>query len=138
MIQMQKMPQQINTRAKRISEILAIAGMGVLLIRIFDILVGHGGQGFVPLNPQASGIYFGISITTLFLLSFGFGFRVKTRVTTSLLISGGVLLGGFMLLAPRIGLLLYLAYALQPVYYAFTLIGFVIMGLGILRIFRRK
>jgi hypothetical protein len=137
MIQMQKTPRQISPRAKKISEILAIAGMGALIIRVLDVIVGRDGQGFVPLSPQVSGIVFGISIAILFLLSFGFGFRVKTKITTSLLISGGALLSGFMLLAPKIGLLLYLVYALQPVYFAFIIIGFVIMGLGTLRIFRR-
>lgn len=133
---MQKIPQQDNRRAKKISEILAIAGIGALIIRILDIIKeGQGSQGFIPLNPQASGIVFGITIAIL--LSFGFGFRAKTKITTSLLASGGILLSGFMMLAPKIGLLLYLALVLQPVYFAFIAIGFVITGLAALRIIRR-
>ena len=135
---MQKIPQQDNRRAKKISEILAIAGIGALIIRILDIIKeGQGSQGFIPLNPQASGIVFGITIAILFLLSFGFGFRAKTKITTSLLASGGILLSGFMMLAPKIGLLLYLALVLQPVYFAFIAIGFVITGLAALSIIRR-
>jgi hypothetical protein len=137
MIHMQKSPQQTNPRAKKISEILAIAGMGALIIRVLDVIAGQGSQGFVPLSLQVSGIVFGISIIILFLLSFGFGFRVKTKITTSFLVSGGMLFSGFLLLAPKIGLLLYLALALQPIYFTFIIIGFVVMGLGTLRIIRR-
>jgi hypothetical protein len=135
---MQNTPQQVSTRGKRISEVLAMAGMAVLLTRVLDVAAGQGTDGFLPMSPQTSGIFFGVSIAILFFTSFASGFRAKSRITTSLLISGGTLLAGFMLLAPRIGLLLYLAYALQPVYFTFITIGFVIIGLGILRAFRRQ
>ena len=134
---MQNTPQQVSTRGKRISEILAMVGMAVLLIRVLDV-AGQGTNGFLPMSPQTSGIFFGVSIAILFFTSFASGFRAKSRITTSLLISGGTLLAGFMLLAPTIGLLLYLAYALQSIYFTFITIGFVITGLGILRAFRRQ
>jgi hypothetical protein len=70
----------------------------------------------------------------LFFVSFGFGFRQKTRITTSLLIAGGALLAITKIIEPTLGLNLYLAIALPYVYISLIAIGFVLLGLGLWRL----
>jgi len=84
---------QLDLKKRRISNLLAIAGIILLSIDTTNTFIGQGKYGFLsPLNDQQSGILLGIPSIALFFLSFGFGFREKTRVTTSLLIAGGTLL----------------------------------------------
>jgi len=73
----------------------------------------------------------------LFFISFAFGLE-KTRVTTSLLITGGALLAVFKLVAPTMGLDLYLAIILRNLYIALIAMGFILMGLGLLRVIRKQ
>jgi len=74
----------------------------------------------------------------LFFISFAFGLKEKTRVTTSLLITGGALLAVFKLVAPTMGLDLYLAIILRNLYIALIAMGFILMGLGLLRVIRKQ
>jgi hypothetical protein len=68
------------------------------------------------------------------LYHFGFGFRQKTRITTSLIIAGGVLLAVTKIIEPTLGLNLYLAIALPYVYISLIAIGFILLGLGLWRL----
>jgi hypothetical protein len=79
------------------------------------------------------GIYLGLPSIFLFFISFGFGFRKKTGVTTSLLIAGGALLAVTKIIEPTFGLNIYLALALPHVYISLIAIGFILLGLGLLR-----
>lgn len=72
------------------------------------------------------------------MLSFTIGFGVKTRLATILLISGGALLAISKLVEPTLGLNLFLAIVLRPLYIALILMGFSIMGLGVARIFQEN
>jgi len=74
----------------------------------------------------------------LFFISFAFGLKEKTRVTTSLLITGGALLAVFKLVAPTLGLDLYLDIILRNLYIALIAMGFILMGLGLLRVIRKQ
>jgi hypothetical protein len=76
----------------------------------------------------------GLPSIFLFFLSFGFGFRQKTRITTSLLIAGGALLIVSKIIEPTFGLNLYLAIALPYVYISLIAIGFILLGLGLCRL----
>ena len=127
---------QNDLRKKRISEILAIVAIVLLSIDTVGTFIAKGGDRFLPLTDQQSGILLGISSIILFFLSFGFGFRQKTRITTVLLIAGGAILAVSKLLEPTLGLNLYLAVALPYLYLSLIAIGFILIGLGLLRAVR--
>lgn len=129
---------QINSKKRRISEVLAISAIILLSIDTAHTFVSDGKYGFLPLTDQQSGILLGIPSIVLFFLSFSIGFGVKTRLTTILLISGGALLAISKLVEPTLGLNLFLAIVLRPLYIALILMGFSIMGLGVARIFQEN
>jgi hypothetical protein len=77
-----------------------------------------------------------VSSVVLFFLSFGIGFREKSRLTASLFMSGGAL-GGSKLVEPSIGLNLYLVIALPYLYKSLIAIGFILIGLAVFRVVKR-
>ena len=127
---------QNDLRKKRFSEILAIVAIVFLSIDTVETFVAQGGDRFLPLTDQQSGILLGLSSIILFFLSFGFGFRQKARITTVLLIAGGAILAVSKLLEPTMGLNLFLAVALPYLYLSLIAIGFILIGLGLLRAVR--
>ena len=127
-----------DLRKKKISEILAIVAIVLLSIDTVETFVAQGGDRFLPLSDQQSGILLGLSSIILFFLSFGFGFRQKARITTVLLIAGGAILAVSKLLEPTMGLNLFLAVALPYLYLSLIAIGFILIGLGLLRAVRRQ
>lgn len=132
------MTAQINIKKRKtVSEILAIAAITLLAIDTANTLISGGLYGFLPLTDQQSGIYLGLPSIALFFASFGFGFRQKTQLTTSLLIAGGALLALSKIVEPTIGSNLYLAIALPYLYVSLIIIGFILIGLGVLRMVKR-
>ena len=130
---------QTKTRKHRISEMLAIAAMTLLLIHNADGSMERTiKHGFLPvsINKRPFGISnFGISSIILFFLAFGIDIREKntSSVTTALLIVGGALIGTTALavsVMDKGGLL--------AIFLTVSAIGYVIMGLGILRAIRQK
>ena len=91
-------------RRKSISEALAISAIILLTIDTVNTFTSQGENGFSYLTDRQSGIYLGLPSVFLFFVSFGFGFRQKTRITTSLLIAGGVLLAVTKIIEPIFGL----------------------------------
>src|SRR5918912_2808268 len=97
---------QINVRkTKKISEVPAIAAFAILFIDAADTIIAQGRYGFLQLSDIQRGIAVGIPSIILFFISFG-------------LIAGGALLAVFKLVAPTMGLDLYLAIALRTLYIA--------------------
>ena len=129
---------QNDTRKRKTSEILAIIGIILLVIDTAGTFLAQGGRRFLPLTDQQSGILLGISSIILFFLSFGIGYRQKTRITTVLLIAGGLILAVSKLIEPTMGLNLFLALALPYLYISLIVIGFILTGLGLLRVVRRQ
>jgi len=130
---------QISSKKRRISELFAIVGLILLSIDTTNSFIGQGTYGFSsPLNDQQSGVLIGIPSVILFFLSFAVGFRQRSRLTTLLLISGGALLAISKLVEPTLGLNLFLAMVLRPLYIGLILMGFTIMGLGATRIFQEN
>jgi len=128
---------QISSKKRRISKLFAIAGLILLSIDTTNTFIGQGIYGFSsPLNDQQSGVLLGIPSVILFFLSFAVGFRQRSKLTTLLLISGGALLATAKLVEPTLGLNLFLAIVLRPLYIGLILMGFTIMGLGAARIFQ--
>jgi hypothetical protein len=128
---------QTKIKRKRISEILAIVAMVLLLTYIADAAVAQGNkQGFLPMSAAQRGMIFGGSTIILFLVSFGIGFGEKTKITTILLIAGGALIGTSVLGASAMakgGLA-----AIQSSFVGVIILGYIIMGLGILRAVQKK
>ena len=82
------------------------------------------------------GMIFGGSTIILFFVSFGIGFGEKTKITTILLIAGGALIGTSVLGASAMakgGL-----GAIQSSFVGVIILGYIIMGLGILRAVQKK
>ena len=133
---------QINTRKPRIPELLAIAAMTLLLIHIADayitLVTNHG---FLPMNVDKKpfGIStFGISSILFFFMAFGIEIREKrtTRLTTTLLIVGGALIACTVLgkSAMDYGGLSRISLS----FLTLIVVGYIIMGLGILKVFRQS
>jgi hypothetical protein len=128
---------QTKIKRKRISEILAIVAMVLLLTYIADAAVAQGNkQGFLPMSAAQRGMIFGGSTIILFFVSFGIGFGEKTKITTILLVAGGALIGTSVLGASAMakgGLA-----AIQSSFVGVIILGYIIMGLGILRAVQKK
>lgn len=129
---------QNDFRKKMISETLAVIAIILLSIDTTGTFIAQGGERFLPLTDQQSGILLGVSSIVLFFLSFGIGFRQKARITTALLIAGGAMLAVSKLIEPSLGLNLFLAVVLPYLYVSLIAIGFVLIGLGVLRAVRRQ
>jgi hypothetical protein len=129
---------QNDRRKRKTSEIFAIVAIILLVIDTAGTFLAQGGVRFLPLTDQQSGILLGISSIILFFLSFGIGFRQKTRITTVLLIAGGLILAVSKLIEPRMGLNLFLVVALPYLYVSLIVVGFILTGLGLLRVVRRQ
>ena len=129
---------QNDRRKRKTSEIFAIVAIILLVIDTAGTFLAQGGVRFLPLTDQQSGILLGISSIILFFLSFGIGYRQKTRITTVLLIVGGLILAVSKLIEPTMGLNLFLAIALPYLYVSLIVIGFILTGLGLLRVVRRQ
>jgi hypothetical protein len=129
---------QNDTTKRRTSEILAIVAIILLVIDTAGTFLAQGGVRFLPLTDQQSGILLGISSIILFFLSFGIGFRQKTRITTVLLIVGGLILAVSKLIEPTMSLNLFLVVALPYLYVSLIVVGFILTGLGLLRVVRRQ
>jgi hypothetical protein len=130
---------QINKVKKRktIAEIIAIAALTLLIIDTVNTLISTNIYGFLPLTDQQSGIYLGLPSIALFFASFGIAFRQKTQLVASLLIAGGILLAVSKMVEPLMGSNLYLAIALPYLYISLITVGFILTGLGILKMVKR-
>ena len=124
------------TVKKKASEIIAIAGMILLLTYISDAAVGQGETGFLPMNEKERGTIFGFSTIILFFTAFGIGFNEKIAITTVLLIVGGALIGTSVLSASLMaegGLA-----SISNSFIGIIIVGYTIMGLGLLRAAKKK
>jgi hypothetical protein len=138
---------QIKTGKRRIPELLAIAAMTLLLIHIADgyitLITNHG---FLPMSidKKPFGIStfgistFGISSILFFFMAFGIEIREKrrTRLTTTLLIVGGALIACTVLGKSAMD-----SGGLSRISLSFLtliVVGYIIMGLGILKVFRQS
>ena len=128
---------QTKSGKKRASEALGIVAMVLLLTYIADAAIARGNsQGFLPMTAAQRGMIFGASSIILFILSFAIGFREKSKITTVLLIIGGALIGTSVLAASimaRGGFT-----GTQNSFSIIIIIGYIIMGLVILRAVQKK
>ena len=130
------METKTTTVKKKVSEIMAIAGMILLLTYITDAAVGQGETGFLPMSEKERGMIFGLSTMILFFVAFGVGLHEKSATITILLIVGGALIGTSVLAASLMaegGLA-----AISASFLGIIIVGYIIMGLGILRAVQKK
>lgn len=135
---------------KIISEILVSIAFILLVVYILDVGVAMINQsdGFLPLSEKDRGMIFGGGSILLFVISFGIGINIPSKILTILLVLGGAIMGTTVLLS---SLLLPSEDNIQmspadskqipifaPQFIGIIIIGYIIMGMGILRIIRRK
>ena len=129
----------MKTHKSQISEFLAIAAMTLLLIHIVDgSMERFSKHGFLPVSIDKKPFRisnFGISSIILFFLAFGIDMRGKnaSKVTTTLIIVGGALIG-----TTAIGVSVIDKTGLVATLLTVIVMGYVIMGLGILRAIQQR
>jgi hypothetical protein len=134
------------------SEVLVSIALALLVIYILDVgvsMLSHSEEGYLPLSAKDRGMIFGGGSILLFVISFGIGINVASRLLTVLLILGGAIMGTTVLISsfivptqdgnnintssdsgqPQI---------LAPQFIGIIVIGYIIMGMGILRALRKK
>jgi hypothetical protein len=129
----------IKTRKGQISEFLAIVAMTLLLIHIVDGSMERiSKHGFLPVSIDKKPFHisnFGISSIILFFLAFGLDMRGKntSNITTTLLIVGGIFIG-----TTALGVSVIDKTGLGATILTVIIMGYVIMGLGILRAIQQR
>ena len=133
------------------SEVLVSVALALLVIYILDVGVSmlSNSDGFLPLSAKDRGMIFGGGSILLFVISFGIGMNVASRLLTVLLIIGGAIMGTTVLISSFIvptqdnnnmnssadtGQ----SQILAPQFIGIIVIGYIIMGMGILRAIRKK
>ena len=133
------------------SEVLVSVALALLVIYILDVgvsMLSHS-DGFLPLSAKDRGMIFGGGSILLFVISFGIGINVASRLLTVLLIIGGAIMGTSVLISSFVvptqdsnetnsssdsGQ----SQILAPQFIGIIVIGYIIMGMGILRALRKK
>jgi hypothetical protein len=133
------------------SEVLVSVALALLVIYILDVGVSmlNNSDGFLPLSAKERGMIFGGGSIILFVIAFGIGINVASRLLTVLLIMGGAIMGTTVLISSFVvptqgsnsmnsssdsGQ----AQILAPQFIGIIVIGYIIMGMGILRMLRKK
>jgi len=133
------------------SEVLVSVALALLVIYILDVGVSmlNNSDGFLPLSAKERGMIFGGGSILLFVIAFGIGINVASRLLTVLLIVGGAIMGTTVLISSFVvptqgsnsmnsssdsGQ----AQILAPQFIGIIVIGYIIMGMGILRMLRKK
>jgi hypothetical protein len=132
-------PQQASSsynRRRKLSQLLAGTAVALFSILVIDTITAQGGLGFLSMDTQHKGPIFGVLPILLFFASFGIGFKVRTRLTSTLLIVGGAMIVAFWLIVPSMGWFLYFYIVLRSVYDLQIVLGSIITGLGVLRVFQ--
>jgi len=143
----------MQTKRKIAAEITVSIAFIILVIYIADVGVSrlNNGDGFLPLSLMERGMFLGGGAIILFLLSFGLGYNIKSKILTTLLIVGGVLMAIVVIIStfiiPDTSNMIadssspsgdIMQQVLSPQTLGIIIIGFIIMGLGGLRALRKK
>lgn len=137
----------MQTSRKIAAEIIISIAFILLAAYIADagMARSNNGHGFLPLSAKDRGMIFGGGSLILFLISYGIGFNIKSRILTILLIVGGTLIGTSILIStfiiPDHSVLPSsnsTNQLISPQFLGIIIVGYIIMGLGILRVLRKK
>jgi hypothetical protein len=72
----------------------------------------------------------------LLFASFGIGFKIRSKLSSTLLVVGGTMIITFWLVEPSMGWFLYFYIVLRSIYDLQIVLGAIITGLGALRVFQ--
>jgi hypothetical protein len=131
--------QSVRNRA---SQIIAAVALALLLIYFIDVLTSMliNEPGFLPFTSKDRGLLFGGSSIALFIISFIVGWKIYSKVLAVLLIVGGALIGTSVLVStfvtPQLTNTLdefKIVTPPLPQFIGIIIIGYIIMGLGILK-----
>jgi hypothetical protein len=136
----------MQTSRKIAAEITVSIAFILLAVYIADAGIArlNNDHGFLPLSAKDRGMFFGGISIILFFISYGIGFNKISRILTILLIVGGALMGTSVLIStlmpensnlPSNGPM---PQIISPQFLGIIVIGYIIMGLGILRGLRKK
>ena len=138
------------------AEILVSIAFILLAAYIADAAIAmlNNAEGFLPLSAKDRGMIFGGGSILLFFLSYGIGFNIKSKILTALLIIGGALMGTSVIIStfiiiPEDSITTTTSNSnstsnnsinqpIAPAFLGVIIIGYIIMGLGILRGVRKK
>lgn len=132
---------------KIISEILVSVALILLVTYIVDAGVSmmNKSSGFLPLSAKDRGIIFGGGSIILFLASYAVGYNIKSRILTSLLIIGGLIMGTAVLLSTLMTPVQTASQGnssastpVSPQFIGIIIIGYAIAGLGVIRIIKKN
>ena len=134
-----------NSR-KTAAEIIVSIAFILLAAYIADagIARANNGHGFLPLSAKDRGMIFGGGSIILFFISYAIGFNIRSKILTILLIIGGALIGTAVLISTLIPDNTNVQsnptsqQVVSPQFIGIIIIGYIIMGLGILRGLRKK
>jgi predicted membrane-bound spermidine synthase len=134
-----------NSR-KIAAEITVSIAFILLAVYIADAGIArlNNDHGFLPLSAKDRGMFFGGISIILFFISYGIGFNIKSRILTILLIVGGALMGTSVLISTlmpensNLPSKSPMSQIISPQFLGIIVIGYIIMGLGILRGLRKK
>ena len=134
-----------NSR-KIAAEITVSIAFILLVVYIADAGIArlNNDHGFLPLSAKDRGMFFGGISIILFFISYGIGFNIKSRILTILLIVGGALMGTSVLISTlmpensKLPSNSPMSQIISPQFLGIIVIGYIIMGLGILRGLRKK
>lgn len=90
------------------------------------------------MDTQHKGPIFVVLPVFLFLETFGIGYKVRSKLTSILLIVGGAMVITFWLVVPSMGWFLYFYIVLRSIYDLQIVLGANIIRLGVLRVFQEK
>jgi hypothetical protein len=130
------METHANKFTRRISLYIAVIAVIILLTYIADVAAGQGKTGFLPLSASQRGIIFGMSSIILFFVAIGVGIKEKSKLTGAVVIVGGAIMGTSVLVgsaASEAGLM-----AISSSFVSVVIVGYVILGLGVFMITRKK
>jgi hypothetical protein len=136
----------MQTSRKIAAEITVSIAFILLAVYIADAGIArlNNDHGFLPLSAKDRGMFFGGISIILFFISYGIGFNIKSRMLTILLIVGGALMGTSVLISTLMPENSNLPsnspihQIISPQFLGIVVIGYIIMGLGILRGLRKK
>ena len=135
------------------SEILVSIAFILLAAYLADAAIErlNNAEGFLPLSAKDRGMIFGGGSILLFFLSYGIGFNIQSKILTALLIIGGALMGTSIIISsiimpgnsfttPNLNSTSNNTtnQLISPQFLGIVIIGYIIMGLGILRGARQK
>ena len=124
------------------SQIIAAVAFALLLIYFMDVLTSMltNEPGFLPFSSKDRGLLFGGLSIALFLISFVVGWKIYSKILTVLLIVGGALIGTSVLVSTFVTPQLTntsdevkIVTPPLPQFIGIIIIGYIIMGLGILK-----